>query len=331
MTPEPSRDCPYPGKGSFSNPHVNAPRDKGVFGSLLIVYPTPHEGGALVLKHGDHEWSFDHSLELAAAHEPSIGYVALLDDFEFEVMQVISGHLVTLTYDLYDDDGEPESGINGGAERLTLLPNERAFREEFKALLENPEFLPDGGTLGFGLRHVYPINSRGDIKYTMGAPKGSDAVVYWAARALGFEPLFYVLYELPRWMNSTEGGLIGRPINFSINKPKDSSTVLDINQVIRRNGGIIVCQDPDSYREQDGAYDKPEKVEWVTPRTTFNEQKSVYFAYGNHPELRFVYGKVCLVVRIGKAGERLAYPTSAQLEKVWEKEGNERPSAFWNR
>jgi len=290
----------------------------------LLVFPTPHEGGALVLRHGSHEWSFNHSLELATAHEPSIGYVALLDNFEFEVTPVISGHLVTLTYDLHDDDGQPDSETNGGAERLTMVPNERAFREEFKGLLENPEFLSDGGTLAFGLRHVYPISSRDDLEYTMGAPKGSDSVVYWTARALGFEPLFYVLYEWkPPWMESTEGGLIGHPIDFSIYRQKHTSESddLDITQIIRKQGGIIVSQDPDSYRDWEGAYDKPETLEWVTPRTKFNEQKSAYFTYGNQPEVGFVYGNVCLIVRIGKAGERLAYPTSAQLEKVLQRDG----------
>jgi hypothetical protein len=43
--------------------------------------------------------------------------------------------------------------------------------------------MAEGGTLAFGLRHVY--NSL----------KGSDAVVYQSVRALGFEPVFYVYYD----------------------------------------------------------------------------------------------------------------------------------------
>ena len=30
-----------------------------MFGSLVIVYPTAHEAGELVLRHKDHEWKFD--------------------------------------------------------------------------------------------------------------------------------------------------------------------------------------------------------------------------------------------------------------------------------
>ena len=30
-----------------------------MLGSLVIVYPTPHQEGELVLRHKDHEWTFD--------------------------------------------------------------------------------------------------------------------------------------------------------------------------------------------------------------------------------------------------------------------------------
>lgn len=49
--------------------------------------------------------------------------------------------------------------------------------------------------------------------------------------------------------------------------------------------------------------------------TTFNRQSSAYVAHGNEALLGLVYGDVCLIVRIGKAGERLAYPTVAQLKE----------------
>ena len=51
-----------------------------------------------------------------------------------------------------------------------------------------------------------------------------------------------------------------------------------------------------------------ETVEWVTPVETFNRKGSAFATYGNSPELNVAYGDICLVVLIGKAGERLAYP-----------------------
>jgi hypothetical protein len=37
-----------------------------MFGSLVIVFPTPHEGGALLLRHRGQEWIFDSDQALAA-------------------------------------------------------------------------------------------------------------------------------------------------------------------------------------------------------------------------------------------------------------------------
>ena len=43
----------------------------------LNVFPSPHEGGALLLRHCDQEWTFDSGKALAVAKDkPSNGYVA---------------------------------------------------------------------------------------------------------------------------------------------------------------------------------------------------------------------------------------------------------------
>jgi len=75
-----------------------------MFGSLVVVFPTNHEGGALVLRQDDKEWVFDSGKELSEQTKPSIGYVAFYSDVEDEVALVQSGHRVTLTYNLYIDD-----------------------------------------------------------------------------------------------------------------------------------------------------------------------------------------------------------------------------------
>ena len=80
-----------------------------MFRSLVIVFPTLHEGGALLLRHRGHEWIFDSGQALAAKDTPSIGYAAFFSDIEHEVAPVTSGHRITLTYNLYFDDGGPVS------------------------------------------------------------------------------------------------------------------------------------------------------------------------------------------------------------------------------
>jgi len=159
-----------------------------MFGSLVVAFPTPHEGGALLLRHRGQERTFDSASVLAVAQPPSVAYAAFFSDIEHEVVPVTSGHRVTLTYNLFFDDNKRAS-----AKDLVLEPpsapqeeNERMFRSAFKALLNNPEFLPDGGTLGFGLRHVYQVEYTVEHVYSL--LKGSDAAVYQSVRALGFEP-----------------------------------------------------------------------------------------------------------------------------------------------
>ncbi|KAI0291795.1 hypothetical protein B0F90DRAFT_1648009, partial [Multifurca ochricompacta] len=186
------------GKGSFFKPHVDTPRGKNMFGSLVIVFPTAHEGGTLHLRHHGQEWTFNSGLELAKLRTPTIGYIAFFSDIEHEVAPVISGHRVTLTYNLYFDDKGPTSKKDSSSEGSPHPPvavNERVFLMTLESLLENPEFLADGGTLGFGLQHIYPVSEGRNLRHIYGLLKGSDAAVYRSFRTLGFEPTLYLYYE----------------------------------------------------------------------------------------------------------------------------------------
>ncbi|KAI0250477.1 hypothetical protein BJV78DRAFT_1393596, partial [Lactifluus subvellereus] len=169
--------------------------DDWMFRSLVIAFPTPHEGGALLLQHRSQEWRFDSATVLSVAEPSLIAYTVFFHDIEHEVLPVTSGHRVTLTYNLYFDEDERPSAKDLVSEPPSALQeeNEWMFRSAFKALLNNPAFLPDGGTLGFGLRHVYQVEDKLEHIYSL--LKGSDAAVYQNLRALGFEPLLYLYYE----------------------------------------------------------------------------------------------------------------------------------------
>ena len=96
----------------------------------------------------------------ASSNQPTIGYVAFFNDIEHEVAPVASGHRITLTYNLYFDDGGPFSENDAVYKHLNPpeVPNRGGSFEAFKALLGNPELMAGGGTLAFWLRHVYPID-----------------------------------------------------------------------------------------------------------------------------------------------------------------------------
>jgi hypothetical protein len=283
-----------------------------MFGSLVIVFPSPHQGGALLLRHRGQEWTFDAGKALAAAkYQPSIGYVAFFSDIEHEVTPVTSGHRITLTYNLYFDDGGPVSPNDAVSVRLIppRLPNQVHFRDAFAALLENPEFLADGGTLALGLRHVYPIKN--DLNHVYKILKGSDAMVYQSVVALGYEPVLYVYYD-------EKGAMIDKVVDFSRWIDSFCSRQgTNIEEVLYMEGGVLAH--PEGRIENHYfPVDFQEGIEWVTPVTEFNRQTDpVVMGYaGNKPAMDWAYGDVCLVVRIGKAGERLTYPTVAQLERI---------------
>ncbi|KAL1947048.1 hypothetical protein VTO73DRAFT_14009 [Trametes versicolor] len=93
------------GKGAFFKPHVDTPRSQKMFGSLVVVFPTPHEGGQLILRKEDSEWTFD-AAQLLSGNADRIAYVAFFSDVEHEVLPVLSGHRVTITYNLYFDNAQ---------------------------------------------------------------------------------------------------------------------------------------------------------------------------------------------------------------------------------
>jgi hypothetical protein len=310
----------WPGKGSFFKPHVDTPRSEKMFASLVVVFPTPHEGGALFLRHRGHEWVFDSGRELAAVREPSIGYVTFFSDVEHEVAHVVSGHRVTLTYNLYFDEGVSSNSKGAAAEHLSLPPAvyESAFRETFRALLENPEFLPNGGTLGFGMRHVYPIAKHAhDLKPIYGALKGSDAIVYQASHALGFQPVLYMFYEISEVQGNIAGAVIDRVIDYSDLGFEEDSNELDIPSHVVYEGGLEVCQNGAA---GDESYDRSvERVEWVTPVKMFNRLKTPFGTNWKKISIHMAHADLVMFVRIGKVGERMAFPSVEQLKKEWER------------
>ena len=279
-----------------------------MFGSLVVTFPTPHEGGALLLRHRGQEWTFDSASVLAAAQPSSVAYAAFFSDIEHEVIPVTSGYRVTLTYSLFFDDHKRVSAKDF-VPSAPQEENERMFRSAFEALLKNPKFLPYGGTLGFGLRHAYQVESTLEHVYSL--LKGSDATVYRTVRALGFEPKLYLYYE------ELDNDDFAAILTESVPDPRDENAVEDTVGMLLAHGGICIWRG-----QEDG------EVNWVTPLTKINRQECAYPAYRNNAYLSMAYrnavylsvayGDVCLLVRIGEADERLAYQTAAEAREVSE-------------
>jgi hypothetical protein len=66
----------------------------------------------------------------------------------------------------------------------------------------------------------------------------------------------------------------------------------------------VIRKDPVERDWDDTRFGTPEELEWVTSVTEFNRQKDAVLDYGDAATSQWGYENVCLVVRIGKAGER---------------------------
>ncbi|KAK0239345.1 hypothetical protein EDD85DRAFT_1003604, partial [Armillaria nabsnona] len=174
------------GEGSFFKSHKDTPRSENMFGSLVVVFPTGHQGGGLALRSHGEEWVFDASSLLAnsTADEPEIAYAAFYNDVDHEVFPVTSGSRVTLTYNLYRER-DTHTQVTLEDTKTDAITAE--IKQSLSKLIDNPAFFPGGGKLGFGLRHQYPLRAnRGPFKVedVIDLLKGSDAAIYKACESL---------------------------------------------------------------------------------------------------------------------------------------------------
>ncbi|KAI5987504.1 hypothetical protein EDD15DRAFT_2552791, partial [Pisolithus albus] len=180
------------GKDSFFKAHKDTPRHETMFGSLVVVLPTHHEGGEFVLREGDREWSLDFAKMLSdSPHQPCVGYVAFFSDVEHEVRQVTSGHRVTLTYNLYFTPGSqaPIKPLS------TPAPYEESLAAPLYALLTDPTVLPKGGYLAFGLRRYFPLRYGTNVTKYKTCLKGTDAALGRVLTTLGVDWSVMVFYR----------------------------------------------------------------------------------------------------------------------------------------
>ncbi|TFY74627.1 hypothetical protein EWM64_g9383 [Hericium alpestre] len=267
------------GKDSFFKAHIDTPRSETMFGSLVLVYPTEHEGGALVLRHRGEEWTFDSAQAVKNQATTSIGYVAFFSDVEHEVSHVQAGYRVTLTFNVYYDD------VGAVEVPPTTVANHTSIKTEMEALLRDPTFLPSGGLLGFGLQHVYPIEKT--LNHVHKVLKGSDAVVWRVCSELSAEPKIYLVYG----------------------NPKDDYYRVIIDKVVKENDaledGFIyrLLEDKRAIMVEDFIHGAKAKnvtpVTWVmTPEATRTKVKTPFIAYGNEAWLACTYGEACIIASV---------------------------------
>lgn len=174
----------YSGPSGKFQAHVDTPRSDSQFGSLVVCLPCDHEGGELIVRHKSQNLNFDWSTSASEQSEvPSIKWAAFYSDCEHEVLEVHSGHRITLTYNLYVSRG---SG-NLAGHCPWMDPKQLPLYDTIKSMLQVPSFMMKGGLLGIWCSHAYAHSHSSSIHNLPGSLKGVDMAMYEIFRALGLQ------------------------------------------------------------------------------------------------------------------------------------------------
>ncbi|KAJ7876936.1 hypothetical protein B0H14DRAFT_3436396 [Mycena olivaceomarginata] len=281
-----------------------------MIGSLVIIFPTSHTGGALTLEHNGKTWTFDSAAELSVrAVSPGLAYVAFYSDVTHAVERVQTGHRVTLTYNLFLID---KDAARGGVIRPGASP-ESAAESALRKLLANPAFLPGGGFLAYGLSHQYPMPQypipppTGRKKFTdaqqkpasqlgpvLRLLKGSDARVRTVSARVGLATQVKLLYH--SGTNSHEDGhdvLADGPIHTE----DVHAGFMDLLDEIEKMGVIIE-------RGEERTLELRERAGWWHDEITEHTRvHSTYIAYGNDASIGHIYGNAALFAQVPAFGQ----------------------------
>jgi len=258
--------------------------------SLVIVFPTAHEGGSLVLRHGGKELDFNSGKELSGS-KSKVAYVAFFSDTDHEVTEVTSGHRVTLTYNLYISRSKIAD-----VQTKTAQQDEDLLKALQKVLdsSDTPQL-----RLGFGLQHQYAFSHSYLEADTLSTSfpilydfcwtftdcscflltdklKGSDAALLRACKKLNLKCSPYVLY-FDKYRDEEDGQYF-----------LSSSFISD---------GEFYDEDYEGIWEGTENVAKSEDLLWVTNPQATNHIENHYVTYGNEPSMGYAYGNIVVVAK----------------------------------
>ena len=284
-----------------------------MFGSLVCLLPSAHEGGNLLFRHRNYQFMFDGQALHQEAPPASIAWVAFFGDVEHEVALVTSGHRITITFNLYFD-----SNFGGPVSQAT---SEHLFKSVLKKLIDDPLLSSVHPYLGFGLDYAYPFR-KAILEPDSINLKGVDATLIRIFNELGVDYDFYLLYR----ENDHEDGCPFRVLSKNIfdGKYLDSSSWSNSDRLFSKSFLVfdpIVGTPEDlvpSLHGQEGwtplwedfynLYRRGMKfprmdIEWVTKPREENLDRSVAMMYGNEALPGYLYHFLCVVAKISEPNE----------------------------
>jgi hypothetical protein len=216
-----------------------------MFGCLVIVFPTSHEGGALVIRHRGQEWTFDSSAALSAAGPSSIACAAFFSDVEHEVLLVTSGHRVTLTYNLYFDDEDKGASAKDMVSEPPSFPQEE--NEQIDVPFETRCSSQESGVpsrWGYArIRNATRVPRKGHASTHLQPAEGQRCSCV-SERALGLKPVLYLDYRYSEKHDGEDTVLLDSPPRF-----EHFHGVEDLYEVLLRFGGIMIPSNEEHTRD----------------------------------------------------------------------------------
>lgn len=241
------------------------------FATVLVVFPTDNEGGALLLRQGHHEWTIDFAELFARTTQTSVAFLALYR-LHFSTDDDIP--LATLEKKGVYDVNSLTAGI--------------------AELLLDPDVLPEGGYLAFGLHNQYMSTSTSVVDVGSHL-KGRDAMIACVLSSLSIPWSVRILYRNVGW---TE-------FSFLADHIVDLSSHDEVHYLVETLGSHeIVCfvgvrGEPDRKRakldknvvEGKDATD----IMLVSTRPSAWSFHSQYVAGGREVMMGNLYGDVCII------------------------------------
>jgi hypothetical protein len=235
-----------------------------------------------------------------------------MNDLEPELAPIQSGYRVSLTYhlSLTPECSSPTHPLP------TPKLNETALQTAIQTLLDDATFMPHGGLLGFGLQHHYTITpGTPNLRALISSLQGTDALIHHTCTHLSLKTSLKAVFSTQRQFSGYKYNvLLSTPRSFEgsylENGLKDA--LVRLGGKVIRDYGTEELVERYKWMEQGDKGRKVDSTEvlWVRPLTSHARFSSTYLMEGGGGRegggvgLGYARGDVCLVVKVGPAGER---------------------------
>lgn len=132
--------------GGFFLAHRDTEKADGMFGTLIVVLPSTHRGGELVIRHAGREVA----VEMSGPEVSEVSFAAFYADCEHEVRPIIEGNRVCLVYNLVQ-----ERGATGKDKSLHAPDYEKQIAAAAALLVEKLSAPGAAAKIGWLLEHHY--------------------------------------------------------------------------------------------------------------------------------------------------------------------------------